>query len=98
MRDFLAFRTMVAPLIIQIIFWIGVAACIIAGLGGIFSASGPRPGIQIGTGLLVLFLGPLVVRIYCEILIIFFRINETLTEIKHAMERPAPQSTPPEAA
>jgi hypothetical protein len=27
------------------------------------------------------------VRIYCEILIIFFRINETLTEIKHTMER-----------
>ena len=92
MRDFLAFRTMVAPIIIQIIFWVGVAACIILGLGGIFSASGPRPGIQIGTGLLFLVLGPLVVRIYCEILIIFFRINETLTEIKHAM---APR--PPEA-
>ena len=92
MRDFLAFRTMVTPVIIQIIFWVGVAACIILGLGGIFSASGPRPGIQIGTGLLFLVLGPLVVRIYCEILIIFFRINETLTEIKHAM---APR--PPEA-
>jgi hypothetical protein len=37
-------------------------------------------------GLGLIFLGPLVVRIYCEILIIFFRINETLTEMKHLME------------
>jgi len=89
---------MVTPVIIQILFWIGAAACIIAGLGGIFRASGPNPGKDIGIGLLVLVLGPLVVRVYCEILIIFFRINETLTEIKHLVERPAAPPTRPEAA
>ena len=92
MRDLLAFRTMVTPIIIQVIFWVGVAGCIIVGLVGIFSASGPTPGKDIGTGLLVLFLGPLVVRVYCEILIIFFRINETLTEIKHGLEGKKPEA------
>jgi hypothetical protein len=41
--------------------------------------------------LLIIF-GPLVVRLYCEILIVFFRINETLTEIKHALEGRKAQS------
>jgi len=34
---------------------------------------------------LLFVLGPRGVRVYREILIIFFRINETLTEIKFAM-------------
>jgi hypothetical protein len=35
---------------------------------------------------LLAILGPLGVRVYCEILIVFFRINETLTEIKHSLD------------
>jgi hypothetical protein len=31
MRDFWAFRTMVTPVIIQILFWIGAILCIIIG-------------------------------------------------------------------
>jgi len=38
------------------------------------------------TGLLTLFLGPLLVRIFCEILIVIFRINETLTEIRRELQ------------
>lgn len=92
MKDFFAFRTMITPVIIQIIFWVGVAFCIIFGLGAIFIGSRYGSG---GTfyGILLLFLGPVAVRIYCEILIVFFRINETLTEIKHSLEDR--RSTPP---
>jgi hypothetical protein len=32
-------------------------------------------------GLLTMVAGPVVVRIWCELAIIFFRMNETLTEI-----------------
>lgn len=98
MSDFWAFRKMVTPVIIQIIFWVGVIACIIAGL--VLIGMGIRQGpLLIGMGIsakqmklggaLLLLLGPLAVRLYCEILIVFFRINETLTEIKHALERKA---------
>lgn len=92
MKNFLAFRTMVTPVIIQVIFWVGVGFCIIAGI--IFIGIGAHQfdgGPNILKGVLVLVLGPLAVRIYCEILIIFFRINETLTEIKHAMEDHQPK-------
>jgi len=91
-NDFFAFRTMITPVIIQIIFWVGVALCIIFGLGAIFVGSRYGSGGPLW-GVLVLILGHVVVRIYCEILIIFFRINETLTEIKHTLEER--RATPP---
>jgi hypothetical protein len=90
MSDFWAFRTMVTPVIIQIIFWIGALICLFVGAIMIFmgaSAHQPGMGDYIWKGILLFILGPLAVRIYCEILIIFFRINETLTEIKHDLER-----------
>jgi hypothetical protein len=86
MKDFWAFRTMVTPVIIQVFFWLGVLTCISVGL--VFIVFGAKYGYDrnIFKGLLILFLGPLTVRVYCEVLIIFFRINETLTEIKHTLE------------
>lgn len=101
MRDFLAFRTMVTPVIIQVLFWIGVILCLITGaimvIYGVTQVQGGQEH-YLWKGVLLFVLGPLGVRVYCEILIIFFRINETLTEIKHAMGQPAPQPTRPEAA
>lgn len=84
MKDFLTFRKMITPMVIQIIFWIGVAVCIVMGLVGIISGAIMRGGAgAVLMGLFTLFIGPLLVRIYCELLIIFFRMNETLTEIKN---------------
>jgi hypothetical protein len=92
MSDFLAFRTMVTPVIIQILFWVGALICLIAGAIMIIYGATHFEGGQgqyLWKGVLLFVLGPLGVRVYCEILIIFFRINETLTEIKHALgERP----------
>jgi hypothetical protein len=92
MSDFLAFRTMVTPVIIQILFWVGALICLIAGAIMIIYGATHFEGGQgqyLWQGALLFVLGPLGVRVYCEILIIFFRINETLTEIKHALgERP----------
>jgi hypothetical protein len=94
MSDFWAFRTMVTPVIIQIIFWIGAAICLIAGaIMAVYGAT-HYPGEQakyLWQGVLLFVLGPLGVRVYCEILIVFFRINETLTEIKHAMTPRPPE-------
>jgi len=91
---------MVTPVIIQILFWIGVVLCLVSGAFMIIYGSsyfGPKSQ-YLWKGVLLIILGPLGVRVYCEILMIFFRINETLKEIKHIIERPAPQPTRPEAA
>ena len=88
MKDFLNFKKMVTPVIIQILFWIGVVVSVIGGLisiiGGAVSDYGG--GAMVFMGLLYIFLGPLVVRIYCELLIVVFSINDTLTEIKNSLK------------
>lgn len=88
MKDFLAFRSMLTPILIQMIFWLGAAICAVIGLVFIISGATAQygGGPNVLKGLAILILGPLGVRIYCEILIIFFRINETLTEIKHVLD------------
>ncbi len=84
MKDFLTFRKMITPMVIQVIFWIGVAACIVMGLVGIIGGAIMRGGAgAVLSGIFTLLIGPLMVRIYCELLIIFFRMNESLTEIKN---------------
>jgi len=70
---------MITPIFIQIIFWLGVLGCVIAGLGTM--------GQSVLQGLATLILGPLVVRIYCELIIVVFKMNE-------ALQRMAPAKTP----
>jgi len=93
MGDFFAFRRMITPIVIQIIFWIGVVACIVGGLVMMFAgealASTEARGAGFLAGLAVLILGPLAVRVYCEILIVIFRINESLTDIRSNTARTA---------
>jgi len=82
MGDFIKFETMITPAVIQVIFWIAVVIAVIAGIVQI-----THGGVGIITGLLTIIFGPLVARIYCEILIIFFRINDHLRAIQHNTQR-----------
>ena len=58
------------------------AGAILAGIARI-----DRTPELIGIGILAVVFGPLVMRIYCEWLIVLFRINDTLTEIMHNTRR-----------
>ena len=78
MGDFLRFETMITPVVIEVIFWIAVVITIIAGI-----ITMTHGGWSVLGGFLILILGPLAARIYCEILIIFFRINDHLRAIQH---------------
>ncbi len=73
MNDYLSFKKMITPLIIQIAFWIGVLVSVVMG----FVTMGEQGFLP---GLFLIILGPLAVRIYCELIIIIFSINETLRE------------------
>ncbi len=89
-KDFLTFRRMVTPIIIQILFWVGVVLAIIGGIvmffggliGGISDGDvGAIFGALIGAPIATV-VGLLLVRLYTELLIVIFRINETLTDIR----------------
>ncbi len=104
---------MITPLIIQIVFWVGVILCLSQGfllIGSSFNAStdtalpawdsrdsertapdtdkqkakaAPTKSfslIRFAFGVAVLILGPLMVRLYCELLIIIFKIHDELKE------------------
>lgn len=97
MNDFLGFKKMITPVVIQIVFWIGVAVSVLSGIGlmiagaaasaeanryGYGGGGGLPGGLLVFAGLVEMFIGPVLVRISCELTMVFFRIYETLTEIR----------------
>lgn len=86
MNDFLSFNKMLTPVIIQIVFWIGVGFSALIGLMIVISGlSYYGNGFQVLFGLITIVVGPLVVRIYCELLIIAFKMHESLQQIKNKL-------------
>lgn len=87
-EDFLNFEKMLTPLTIKILFWVGVVLMALAGLASIISGIGADygGGKVVMSGLLMIVLGPVIVRIYCELLNVIFSVNDTLTDIKNFRE------------
>lgn len=86
-NDLLTFRKMITPVIVQALFWVGAGIAVIAGLIGIGSglSSSYGGGSQVLGGLLILVLGPVIVRIYCELLILLFKMYEALNEVRTSL-------------
>ena len=84
MGDYLAFRRFITPAFMQVIFWIFVAFNTISSIAVMFQG-----GLAVIAGLVQLFLGPVFIRVFCEVTIVFFRINETLEEVRrNSAQRP----------
>jgi hypothetical protein len=86
MDNFLSFRRMITPVLIEVLFVFGCLASF--GVGLFFIGRGlshHHHRVQALLGLAIFVLGPLVVRLYTEAIIVAFRINETLTDILDAM-------------
>jgi hypothetical protein len=75
--EFLSFRRFITPLAIQIIFWIGVLFVIIAALTQMFHSFG-----SFVLGIIGIIAGIVLVRIYCELLILLFRIYDELVALR----------------
>lgn len=87
--EFIKFRKMITPVIIQVLFWVGAVAAVLLGLITMATSFGRYGGgaVTFLSGLFIMILGPVFVRIYCELLILLFRMNETLTEIKNGLAK-----------
>lgn len=96
MNEFLSFKTMITPMIIRIIFLIGVVFCVIVGIVAIVAGatSSFGGGAQVLGGIGFMVLGPLACRIYCELLIVVFRILDELTTIRQHFAPPTAQGFP----
>ena len=86
MNDFLSFKTMITPFIIRILFLIGVVVCVIMGtvtIGAGIYAGGDAIWVALLTGIGTIVGGPIVCRIYAELLIILFQIHAELKQMNN---------------
>ena len=75
MRDIFFFDKMLTPTIITFVYWLILVGCVIGGLVSMFSGE-----FFIGLGTIVG--GVLFGRIWCELLIVLFKMNEALQVIR----------------
>ena len=92
--DFLAFRRMVTPVVIQIVFWLAEVLNVIIWIDFIdrtgrtvsyFGQSGLN-GAVVLLGILLMLISALGIRIYLEVLAVIFRINENVFSIRRRLE------------
>lgn len=74
-RDFFFFDRMLTPKVITVIYWIFVAAIVIGGIGTMFAQS-------FIAGLLGMLVALVFARIWCELLIVVFKMNDALQAIR----------------
>lgn len=82
MRDIFFFDKMLTPKIITIVYWGLLIAVVIGGLSSMFIG---YEGVTFGKFIMALFYivgGAIGVRIWCELAIVLFKINEALQDIR----------------
>jgi hypothetical protein len=75
MKSLFFFDKMITPKIITFIYWILLVAVVIGGIVNMFSG-------RFFMGLLGIPLGALFARIWCELLIVMFKMNEALQAMR----------------
>jgi hypothetical protein len=76
--DFLLFRRMIIPIIVRILFVVSLIVVAIAFLVELLQR-------EIGAAFAFLIFGPLVARVYCELIILLFVMNDTLSDMRRTL-------------
>ncbi|MDJ0861809.1 MAG: DUF4282 domain-containing protein [Gammaproteobacteria bacterium] len=79
MKDVFLLDRMLTPKLITFVYWLALLAALIFGVGIMFRAEGAE---AFSTGLLTIIAGSLGARISCELLIVLFRMNEALQDLR----------------
>lgn len=81
MKDVFFFNAMLTPKIITFVYWLLLFFAVVSGIGTMFSG---LTGFSIGqflTGCVVIVAGGVGARIWCELLIVLFKIHENLKKL-----------------
>ena len=81
MKDVLYFDNMLTPKLITFLYWLLLVVAVVSGIGAWFSGYG---GFfqRLITGLGIMIGGALGARIWCELLIVLFKMNEALQDLR----------------
>jgi uncharacterized protein DUF4282 len=84
-RDVLFFDAMLTPKVVTLVYWLLLITAVIAGLGTMFYM-----GFQYMTfgtfmrGIAITIGGAIGARIWCELVIVLFKLNENVQRIAHS--------------
>ena len=85
LRSVLFFDTMLTPKVVTVVYWLLLVSALIAGIGSMFYT-----GFQYMTfgtfcrGLLITVGGAIAARIWCELVIVLFKLNENVQRIANS--------------
>lgn len=82
MKDIFFFDSMLTPKIITFVYWLMLFGTVVSGLGAMFTEYGG--GFFAGLGIIIG--GAIGSRIWCELLIVLFKIHENLQKIANKSE------------
>jgi len=83
MKDILFFDSMLTPKIITFVYWLMLLGVLISGLGAMFSDFGGG----FWQGIMILVGGAIGTRIWCELLMVLFKIHENLQKIANKADQ-----------
>jgi len=75
MKEFLNYKYMITPGVLKILSYVAMVGCIIAGIFTLF--------VEPISGIGMMVLGPIVTRIYTELLLVMFEIHSELKKISN---------------
>jgi hypothetical protein len=81
-KDIFVFDSMLTPKIITFVYWLMLLGFLVSGFGSMFTQYGS--GFFAGLGIIIF--GAIGSRIWCELLIVLFKIHENLQKIANKSE------------
>jgi hypothetical protein len=81
-RDFLFFDRMITPKVITFLYWLLLVVIVLGGIVAMFTQS------FLG-GLVGMVIGAFFARIWCELLIVLFKMNDALQAIRNSQTTPS---------
>ena len=85
--EYLTFQKFITPIIIQIIFWIAVLFIVVGGIVAITQGNA-------GQGILIILFGPIIARVYAELLMVLFNIEGEVKRIAAVQAGPSTGTGP----
>ncbi|MCL1065754.1 DUF4282 domain-containing protein [Shewanella olleyana] len=81
MKKVLFFDSMLTPKIITIVYWILLVAAVISGIAAMFNGYGGFTIVSLVTGICIAIASAVGARIWCELMIVLFKIHENLQKL-----------------
>ena len=81
MRDVFFFDAMLTPKIITFVYWLLLLLAVVSGLGSMFGGYGGVTFAKFLMGLGIMVGGAVGARIWCELLIVLFKIHENIKKV-----------------